>query len=146
MNGGHKHYPHPDLAEKGSSLQVRILSSPLIFLKRVNSYSSMKTYSAAEVLGWLNGKRFQREQGEQEYMMLYELDLPKIINEFITDKIQVDLITSLNTEMEEVRKLQDFASGTGDAQGYARLCGQLVLLERLIKKSLTGSTHNTVNK
>jgi hypothetical protein len=27
-NGGNKHYPHPDLAEKGSSLQVRILLSP----------------------------------------------------------------------------------------------------------------------
>lgn len=40
----------------------------------------------------------------------------------------------LESELKEIPKLQDFASGHGDAEGYARICGQKVLLERLIDK------------
>ena len=44
-------------------------------------------------------------------------------------------ISVLLAEMNELPKLKDFASRNGDAQGYARLCGQEVLLQRLIKRA-----------
>lgn len=44
-------------------------------------------------------------------------------------------VVILEAEMKEIPKLKDFASGHGDAQGYARLCGQEILLTRLIKKA-----------
>lgn len=40
----------------------------------------------------------------------------------------------LLNESQEIPKHQDFASRHGDAEGYARGCGQLVLLERIKKQ------------
>ena len=40
----------------------------------------------------------------------------------------------IESELKEIPKLQDFASGHGDAEGYARVCGQEVLLKRLFEK------------
>lgn len=37
-------------------------------------------------------------------------------------------------EMIEIEKRKDFASGAGDAEGYARNCGQSVLIERILKQ------------
>lgn len=51
----------------------------------------------------------------------------------------------LQKELIEVRKLQDFASSAGDAEGYARLCGQFILLERLIEKSIHVEQHSNLN-
>jgi hypothetical protein len=42
-------------------------------------------FTAQEIYKWFAKQRFQREQGEQEYTMIYEIDLPKIINQFIKD-------------------------------------------------------------
>jgi hypothetical protein len=47
-----------------------------------------ETYTPQEVFEWLNNQAFQKEQGEQEYTMIYEIDLPKIINKFIKDHQQ----------------------------------------------------------
>lgn len=44
------------------------------------------------------------------------------------------IIEAIESELKEVPKIQDFASGHGDAQGYARACGQEVMLKRLIAK------------
>lgn len=32
---------------------------------------------------WWNAQNFQKEQGEQEYTMIYEIDLPKIFKAFV---------------------------------------------------------------
>ena len=37
----------------------------------------------AEIWKWWNGQKFQKEQGEQEYTMIYEIDLPKILKAFV---------------------------------------------------------------
>ena len=47
----------------------------------------------------------------------------------------MNYLQEFEDEMKEIPKLKDFASEHGDAQGYARLCGQEILLERLIKKT-----------
>ena len=43
-----------------------------------------------EIWRWCQTQKFQKEQGEQEYTMLYEIDLPKILKAFIEhfNKIQ----------------------------------------------------------
>jgi hypothetical protein len=38
--------------------------------------------SNPEIYRWINEKKFQKSQGEQEYMMLFEIDMPKILKAF----------------------------------------------------------------
>ncbi|MFA7156764.1 MAG: hypothetical protein WC123_03635 [Bacilli bacterium] len=35
-----------------------------------------------EIWKWWKEQKFQKEQGEQEYTMIYEIDLPKILRAF----------------------------------------------------------------
>lgn len=35
-----------------------------------------------EIWKWWQTQKFQKEQGEQEYTMIYEIDLPKILKAF----------------------------------------------------------------
>lgn len=35
-----------------------------------------------EIWIWWQTQKFQKEQGEQEYTMIYEIDLPKILKAF----------------------------------------------------------------
>lgn len=44
--------------------------------------------SDEEVWRWWQTQKFQKEQGEQEYTMLYEIDLPKILKSFTEHLIQ----------------------------------------------------------
>jgi hypothetical protein len=39
--------------------------------------------SDEKIWRWWQTQKFQKEQGEQEYTMLYEIDLPKILKAFI---------------------------------------------------------------
>lgn len=36
-----------------------------------------------EIWKWWQTQTFQKEQGEQEYTMIYEIDLPKILKAFV---------------------------------------------------------------
>jgi len=36
-----------------------------------------------EIWKWWQTQKFQKEQGEQEYIMIYEIDLPKILKAFV---------------------------------------------------------------
>lgn len=36
----------------------------------------------AEIFTWLKEENFQTEQGEQEYTMMFKIDLPKILKRF----------------------------------------------------------------
>ena len=38
--------------------------------------------SNPDIWKWWKTQKFQKEQGEQEYMMIYEIDLPKILKAF----------------------------------------------------------------
>lgn len=44
--------------------------------------------SDEEIWEWWQTQQFQKEQGEQEYTMLYEIDLPKILKSFTEHLIQ----------------------------------------------------------
>jgi len=44
--------------------------------------------SDEEIWRWWQTQKFQKEQGEQEYTMLYEIDLPKILKSFTEHLIQ----------------------------------------------------------
>jgi hypothetical protein len=51
---------------------------------------SINLPSYEDIWKWWKTQKFQKEQGEQEYTMLYEIDLPKILKAFIEhfNKIQ----------------------------------------------------------
>jgi thymidylate synthase len=36
-----------------------------------------------EIWKWWQTQKFQKEQGDQEYKMIYEIDLPKILKSFV---------------------------------------------------------------
>lgn len=58
-------------------------------------------------------------------------------NEWISvDEYSKKVHKIIESEINLIPKLKDFASSHGDAKGYAMACGQEVLLERLIKKLL----------
>lgn len=44
--------------------------------------------SNVEIWKWWQTQNFQKEQGEQEYTMIYEIDLPKILKAF-TEHFQI---------------------------------------------------------
>jgi hypothetical protein len=37
----------------------------------------------SEIWEWWQTQKFEKEQGEQEYTMIYEIDLPKILKAFL---------------------------------------------------------------
>jgi hypothetical protein len=49
----------------------------------VESLTPIELPSDEEIWKWWKTQKFQKEQGEQEYTMLYEIDLPKILKAFI---------------------------------------------------------------
>lgn len=60
--------------------------------------------SNSEIWKWWQTQNFQKEQGEQEYTMIYEIDLPKILKAFVerfpnecSEKVQQ--YKDLNAEM-----------------------------------------------
>ena len=38
-------------------------------------------FDNVEIWKWWQTQKFQKEQGEQEYTMIYEIDLPKILKD-----------------------------------------------------------------
>jgi len=39
------------------------------------------------IFKWLASKSYQKEQGEQEYMMYFDIDIPKMIRDFVNENI-----------------------------------------------------------
>ena len=67
----------------GDSL-TQIMFVPLkvlpVIAERVKGYSFPDN---VEIRKWWQTQKFQKEQGEQEYTMIYEIDLPKILKAFV---------------------------------------------------------------
>ena len=56
----------------------------------INALTPIELPSDEEIWRWWKTQKFQREQGEQEYTLLYEIDLPKILKAFTEYLIQGD--------------------------------------------------------
>ena len=56
----------------------------------IDSLTPIELPSDDEIWKWWQTQKFQKAQGEQEYTMLFEIDLPKILKAFIENfsKIQ----------------------------------------------------------
>jgi len=54
----------------------------------INALTPIELPTDEEVWRWWQTQKFQKEQGEQEYTMLYEIDLPKILKSFTEHLIQ----------------------------------------------------------
>ena len=50
--------------------------------EKIVSTEPKKFPTDAEIFTWLKEEKFQTEQGEQEYTMMFEIDMPKIIKRF----------------------------------------------------------------
>jgi hypothetical protein len=86
-----------DLRETPSirNIQLNIDTSDYMELKvqaqeMEKEQRSIELPTDEEIWKWWQTQKFQKEQGEQEYTMLYEIDLPKILKAFIENfnKIQ----------------------------------------------------------
>lgn len=61
-----------------------------IFWEELKNISPIELPSNKDIWRWWQTQKFQKEQGEQEYTMLYEIDLPKILKSFTEHLIQGD--------------------------------------------------------
>ena len=59
-----------------------------IFWEELKNITPIELPSDEEIWRWWQTQKFQKEQGEQEYTMLYEIDLPKILKSFTKHLIQ----------------------------------------------------------
>ena len=57
--------------------------------KHLKNLEPIEIPSNEEIWRWWKTQKFQKEQGEQEYTMLYEIDLPKILKAFIEHFIKI---------------------------------------------------------
>lgn len=67
-----------------------IFTTPFMYDKDeiIEHFTPIQLPSDEEVWRWWQTQKFQKEQGEQEYTMLYEIDLPKILKSFTEHLIQ----------------------------------------------------------
>jgi hypothetical protein len=60
-----------------------VLDSPTHANLVIDHLTPIELPSDQEIWRWWQTQKFQKEQGEQEYTMIYEIDLPKILKAFI---------------------------------------------------------------
>ena len=77
-----KLYTEADLKKVISIYSEEYKTSTDEILKELN-ITPVELPSDEELWKWWQTQKFQKEQGEQEYTMLYEIDLPKILKAFI---------------------------------------------------------------
>jgi hypothetical protein len=75
-------YTEADLKKVISIYSEEYKTSTDEILKELN-ITPVELPSDEELWKWWQTQKFQKEQGEQEYTMLYEIDLPKILKAFI---------------------------------------------------------------
>ena len=51
--------------------------------EKVVSTEPKKFPTDAEILTWLKEEKFQTEQGEQDYIMMFQIDMPRILKRFL---------------------------------------------------------------
>ncbi len=56
--------------------------------KHLKNLTPIELPSDENIWEWWQTQKFQKEQGDQEYTMLYEIDLPKILKSFTEHLIQ----------------------------------------------------------
>lgn len=111
-------------------------------LKSLPSNKEKKTLQLVEVLRELHSHTLYKlnEHDDRQTHAPSELfdKVESILSQFkgsLQGEDQEERFTKmLLNELKEIPKLQDFASGAGDSEGYARLCGQEILLKRLIER------------
>jgi len=54
-------------------------------LKEILSQSTPLIPEIKDIQIWLSKQSYQKEYGEQEYMMYYDVDIPKIIQDYISN-------------------------------------------------------------
>lgn len=83
-----KLYTKKDFLKAAEFCEVSMIDAKYI-IERVDEVTDpIELPSDTEIWRWWQTQKFQKEQGEQEYTMLYEIDLPKILKSFTEHLIQ----------------------------------------------------------
>lgn len=67
------------------SIQGTIYNQLSLELKKILSQSTPLIPEIKDIQLWLSKQSYQKEYGEQEYMMYYDVDIPKIIQDYISN-------------------------------------------------------------
>jgi hypothetical protein len=67
------------------SIQGTLYNQLSIELKQILSQSTPLIPDIKDIQIWLSKQSYQQEYGEQEYMMYYDVDVPKIIQDYISN-------------------------------------------------------------
>ncbi len=76
-------------------------------------------------------EKYQKEEGEQEYYMYYDVDVPKMLNTMASEMLKA-VEGVLNTKLKDVNN--DFALDENDA---SRIDAKICLLENIIAELQT---------
>ena len=80
-----KNYPYDDNGRYAVFMENDVLSAMTAARKDEREKITDVTHrlsSNPDILEWWKTQNFQKEQGEQGYMIIYEIDLPKILKAF----------------------------------------------------------------
>lgn len=64
-------------------LTMDLFDKEIVTLKQILSQSTPLIPDIKDIQIWLSKQSYQKEYGEQEYMMYYDVDIPKIIKDYI---------------------------------------------------------------
>lgn len=68
-----------------SNIESVAYNHSILELKEILSQSTPLIPDIKDIQIWLSKQSYQKEYGEQEYMMYYDVDIPKIIQDYITN-------------------------------------------------------------
>lgn len=68
-----------------SSINSQMAKSLIRFKEQILSQSTPLIPDIKDIQIWLSKQSYQKEYGEQEYMMYYDIDVPKIIQDYIAN-------------------------------------------------------------
>jgi len=58
-----------------------------------------KNYSNEFIFNFLQDKNYQAERGEQEYIMYFDMDMPRILNDFV-NHVKEDMLKETEQRIE----------------------------------------------
>ena len=67
------------------SVNSQMAESLIKFKEYLLSQSTPLILDIKDIQIWLSKQSYQKEYGEQEYMMYYDVDIPKIIQDYISN-------------------------------------------------------------
>jgi hypothetical protein len=72
-----------------------------------------KNYSNEFIFNFLQDKNYQTERGEQEHIMYFDMDMPRILNDFV-NHVKEDMLKETEQRVLEDFLMQCFEADNGN--------------------------------